>query len=265
MTHHDAGANDPASGGRPPGVSHDGPDASQGGPAAGHGGPDVPASLLSDLGRLREQARSIRHAYWLPLLLFGLVIGASSPFYLVTLPSPSGGVIWTGTGTFAAFSGVFIGNPTGLTIYWLLTMGAGLYVTWLWYRRHGRRVGLMTPARGFVVAGVVAGALIIVLPTMQPLPWDLVVRGTLPFLIIAATLWVLAWAERSRALLLVAAIFTGSALLASLYDVENIVTWFGWSLSTRFTTLPNVLLPALVLLVSGACAYVVQRRKRVTA
>jgi hypothetical protein len=34
-----------------------------------------------------------------------------------------------------------------------------------------------------------------------------------------------------------------------------------WSL----TTLPNILLPALVLLVSGAVAYLVQRRRQVAA
>ena len=264
MTQHDADANDPASrNGRD--ASRDGREASQGGPAARNGGPDAPARLLSDLGRLRMQARSIRHAYWLPLVLFGLVIGASSPLYLVTLPSPSGGVIWTETGTFAALNGLLIGNPTGLTIYWLVTIGAGLYVTWLWYRRHGRRVGLMTPARGFVIAGVVVGVLVIVLPTLHVLPGDLVVRGTLPFLIIAAALWVLAWAERSRALLLVAAVFTGTAILASLYNVENIMYRLGWSPSARFSTLPGILLPALVLLISGACAYVMQRRGRAAA
>ncbi|HEX5190672.1 MAG TPA: hypothetical protein VFW16_14080 [Streptosporangiaceae bacterium] len=264
MTQHDAGANDPASGSFRD-ASRDGHEASQRGPAARNSEPDEPARLLSDLGRLRMQARSIRHAYWLPLVLFGLVIAASSPFYLATLPSPFGGVIWTGTGTFAAFSGMLSGNATGLTIYWLVTIGAGLYVTWLWYRRHGRRVGLMTPARGFVIAGVVVGVLVIVLPTLQVLPGDLVVRGTLPFLIIAATLWVLAWAERSRALLFVAAVFTGTALLASLYNVENIMYRLGWSASVRFSTLPNILLPALVLLISGGCAFVVQRRGRAAA
>jgi hypothetical protein len=261
MTEGTAGANGPAPKNSEQG--HEAQGTGRGG--SGTGAPDAPASLLSDLGRLRKQARSVRHAYWLPLLLFGLVIGASSPFYLVTPPSRSNPLLLTGTGAFGALSGMFDANPAAQAIYWLLTIGAGLYVTWLWYRRHGRRVGLMTPARGFVIVGVIVGVLVIVLPAMQLLPGDLVVRGTLPFLIIAATLWVLAWAERSRALLVVAAIFTGTALLASLYNVENILYRLGWSPATRFSTLPNILLPALVLLISGACAYVVQRRKRVAA
>jgi hypothetical protein len=227
MTKGAAGANDPASGKSEQG--HEAPDTSRGG--SGRGAPGAPASLLSDLGRLRKQARSARHAYWLPLLLFGLVIGASSPFYLVTQPSQSDPVIWTESGTLAALSGMFDENPAALAIYWLLTIGAGLYITWLWYRRHGRRVGLMTPARGFVIAGVIVGVLVIVLP----------------------------------ALLLGAAIFTGTALLASLYNIENILYRLGWSPAIRFSTLPNILLPALVLLISGACAYALQRRRRVAA
>jgi DNA-binding MarR family transcriptional regulator len=39
------------------------------------------------------------------------------------------------------------------------------------------------------------------------------VRGTFPFVIIAAGLWVLAWAERSRALAVIAAVYTAAALL----------------------------------------------------
>ena len=100
---------------------------------------------------------------------------------------------------------------------------------------------------------------------MGVLPGDLIIRGTLPFLIIAAGLWTLARAERSRALLAVAAIYTGTALLASLYNIENVLFRLGWNPSPgqwQLTSLPNVLLPALVLLAAGTAAFVVQRRTR---
>ncbi len=32
-----------------------------------------PEEILSDLDRLRRQARTARHAYWFPLVLFGLL------------------------------------------------------------------------------------------------------------------------------------------------------------------------------------------------
>ena len=60
-------------------------------------------------------------------------------------------------------------------------------------------------------------------------PGDLVLRGTFPFVIIAAGLWVLAWAERSRALTVIAAVYTATALLASLYNIENVLFRLGWS------------------------------------
>jgi hypothetical protein len=239
------------------------PEEPQGPDEPGNGGGETSASWLSEVTRLRDGARSARHAYWLPLVLFGLVIGASAPFYLGPTPSRRGTVAFSGA--ILPWFGGQIGGQSVVLIYWLLAIGAGLYVTTLWYRRHGRRVGLMTPARGFVIAGVIVGVLVLVLPAAQALPGDLVVRGTLPFLIIAAALWVLSRAERSPALAVVAAIFTASALLASLYNIENLLFRLGWSptgAQWSLTTLPNILLPALVLLVSGAGAYLVQRRHR---
>jgi hypothetical protein len=99
-------------------------------------------------------------------------------------------------------------------------------------------------------------------------PDDLVVRGTFPLVIIAAGLCALAWAERSRALAAIAAVYTGAALLASLYNVENVLFRLGWKPGlgdSDLTSLPNLLLPALVLLVAGAGAFAVQRRHRVAA
>lgn len=60
-------------------------------------------------------------------------------------------------------------------------------------------------------------------------------------------------------------VYTGAALLASLYDVSNIIYRLGWNLPPSDESLPNVLLPAAVLLVAGAGAFAVQRRHRATA
>jgi hypothetical protein len=230
------------------------------------GATDTPARMLSEVSRLRSEARSARHAYWLPLVLFGLVIGGSAPFYVAPAPSHSTRLV----PSFTAIPGFspLLGGQSAEVVYWLLAIGVGMYATSVWYRRHGRRVGLMTPARGFVIAGVIVGALLLVLPTVRFLPGDLVVRGMLPFLIIAAALWVLARAERSPTLAVIAAVFTGTALLSSLYNIENVLFRFGWhptGSQWRLTTLPDILLPALVLILSGAGAYLTQRRRPVAA
>lgn len=96
---------------------------------------------------------------------------------------------------------------------------------------------------------------------------DAWIRGTLAFLIIAVGLWVLVRAERSPGLAVIALAYTAAALLASLYNVENLLFRLGWNpADSRFgwdwTVLPDILLPALVLLVSGLGAVLVQRLRR---
>ena len=247
--------------------------------------PDSPADLLAEMKALRRRTRAGRHAYWFPLVLFGLLTCAAAPFYIqpgyqnpgtevtnrpVPLPMLGG------------FPGVTIERFLGY--YWLAALLGGLLLTLLWYRLNARRVGLQTPTRVPVIAVAVLTVLALVIPLLSQVrsphwlswlqnlgvlwPGDLVVRGTFPFVIIAAGLWVLAWAERSRALAVIAVIYTATALLSSLYDVENILYWLGWNLSGRessLASLPNVLLPAIVLLAAGAGAFAVQRRHRATA
>jgi hypothetical protein len=134
-------------------------------------------------------------------------------------------------------------------------------------------VGLRTPAQGYLVIGFVLLALALVIPVLadhdshSPLrllmPGDLLIRGTFPFMIIAVSLCVLAWAERSIALTIIAATYLALSLVASLYDIENVLYRLGWNLSPAVSGLPNVVLPALVLLLSGASAWAVQRRHEV--
>ena len=237
-----------------------------------------PEELLSDLARLRRQARSARHAYWFPLVLFGLLTCASIPFYVSDVPQAGAGVAVLEVTSPPTLLGGAQAGRDGLFLawYWALALVAGYLLTWAWYRRHQRRVGLRTPARAFAVTGIVLAALAFLgplllaslsspyIPVGLPVE-DLWVRGTFAFLVAAAGLWVLAWAERSRALAVITLAYTGAALLASLYNVENLLYPLGWNpgygiASARLAMLPNVLLPALVLLVAGAGAFFLRPR-----
>ena len=184
--------------------------------------PDSQAELLAEMKALRRRARTARHAYWFPLVLFGLLTCASVPFYV-----PPGHQA-DGTGAIQAGPPLpILGGFPGFTVqrflgyYWLAALLGGLLLTLLWYRRNARRVGLATPARGYIITTAALTVLALVLPLLSQVrsphwlswlqylsvlwPGDLVVRGTFPFVIIAAGLWVLAWAERSRALAVIAA------------------------------------------------------------
>jgi hypothetical protein len=251
----------------------------------------TPEQLLGEARKARRQARRARHAYWFPLVLFGLLTSASVPFYIQR--------ILRGTGIFALnrtpagrvphavhavhvagpplLQSVYLGGIGALTsghaaYYWLAAMLVGLAATAVWYRLRGDRVGLRTPSRGFVITGLVLLVLALLIPILvtrggvRPLailmPGDLLIRGTFPPVLIGIGLCVLAWAERSVALTVIAAGYLALSLVASLYDIENVVYRLGWNLSPAATGLPNVVLPALVLLLSGAGAWVVQRRSR---
>jgi len=250
------------------------PGAAEAGPAGG------PGPLLADLARLRRRTRAARHAYWFPLILFGLLTCGAAPLY-VAAAAPQA----SGAHAFGPQPILLGGTPSGMGTfyigwYWAAALVGGYLLTLLWYRRHARRAGVWTPARGYLITGVVLTAAVLVIPPLTgwwvpvlALVWlpfgDLWVRGTLAFLIIAAGLWVLARAERSRALAVIALVYTAAALLASLYNVENIVFRLGWIPESAFawqlTVLPGALLPAAVLLLAGCGAFLAQRTRRSTA
>jgi hypothetical protein len=234
-----------------------------------------PEELLSDLARLRRQARTDRHAYWFPLVLFGLLTCASVPLYLADAAQAAPAVAIMRVSAPPSLLGGEMPGHNGILLgwYWAFALTAGYLLTYAWYRRNQLRAGIRTPARAFTITGIVLVAAAFLGPLLAAnlslpigLPaGDLWVRGTFAFLIAAAGLWVLAWAERSWGLAVITLVYTGAALLASLYDVENLVYRLGWnpgygSASARLAELPNVLLPALVLLVAGAGAFFLRPR-----
>jgi hypothetical protein len=227
-----------------------------------------PERLLAELTSLRRRTRSARHAYWLPLVLYGLLIGAAAPLY-VQRQDPRRTGIGVPPGPQVQLPGLGGYGDGYIAVYWLFALVAGFWLTALWYRRRGRQTGLLTSARGFVVVGVVVTAAIILLSAVPAVarlwPAALVIRGTFPLFVIAAGLFALAWAERSWALIVTAVLFTGGALLASLYDVENVLFRLGWAPGLGqlgLTALPNILLPAIILLVAGLCSFPAQRLRR---
>src|SRR5262245_29694212 len=74
--------------------------------------------VVADLGHadgpVAAQARATRHAYWFPLVLFGALIAASSPFFVEQMPTP-GVTIWvTGADPLPTFGGMF--QPAGADV-----------------------------------------------------------------------------------------------------------------------------------------------------
>jgi hypothetical protein len=210
-------------------------------------------------------------------VLFGLLTCASVPFYIREFPRthatyyrlPGPRFLQSGF-----LGGLGFTSLRGTAYYWLGAMLLGIAATVLWYRWRGDRIGLRTPARGYLITGLIIMALALLIPLVGGrgahmfllMPGDLVRRGTFPSVLIGLGLCFLAWAERSVGLTVIAVVYLALALLASLYNIQNVFyNWLGVGLGPTSGALPNVLLPALVLLLSGAGAWLVQRRQRAPA
>jgi DNA-binding MarR family transcriptional regulator len=87
------------------------------------------------------------------VVLFGVLTCASVPFYIQ--PGVPAGSSAQATGgapdlpVLGGFSGLLVHRYLGY--YWPAALLAGLLLTLLWYRRNARRVGLQTPARGYLI------------------------------------------------------------------------------------------------------------------
>jgi len=219
--------------------------------------------------QVRRRARLARHAYWFPLVLFGLLTLGSIPFYLRPFLTRAG-VSGRPSSRLGFLQSSYFPNPLfghGLPYYWLGALLAGIAATAAWYRWRGGRVGLRTPTRGYLITALVLLILAVLIPLITGsrsqvalMPGDLLVRGTFPFLIIAVGLCVLARAERSIALTAIVVGYLGLSLLVSLYDVVNVIDRLGWHIGQPEAALANVILPGLALVISGAAAWVLQRR-----
>ncbi|MEU8180451.1 hypothetical protein AB0B86_06690 [Micromonospora sp. NPDC049047] len=230
---------------------------------------DTPGELLASVTALQRRTRAVRNAYWLPLLLFGLLMAAAAPLYVESVEPPALRVgpenpALTGLG------GDFLERSAALGWYWLAALIGGYLLSLWWYRWHGVRVGVQTPTRPYVIAGIVGTTVGLVLPIVlrylllntgavistgtnwltTPL-LGISNRGMIPHLVIAAGLLVLARLERSRGLTVVATVYVAAIVLVTIYfqtaDFEP-------GDLNRHSFLMAALLPAPILLVGGGIA-----------
>jgi hypothetical protein len=238
----------------------------------GDSGPAA-AQLLDDMRVIRTQTSDAAHAYWLPLLLFGLVICGSLSFYERLSPSLHGPApvplpSSCHPGQPCRISGG-VGHLTVISAlgwYWQLAIPVATVLTVLWYRWRADRIGLRTPARGFLVTGLVLGEVVLLVSLLvatrahPPSGFFINTRHLASMLVIAAVLWVLAWAERSKILAAIVAVFIAVALPVD-YAIGGGIT--GGTTGAADLSLTSLrllgLAPALILLVGGAGAWLRQR------
>ncbi len=235
-----------------------------------------PEQLLADLTRIRGAVRRDRQAYAFPLLVFGLLTLASAPLYL-DFVGPDVLRASHGDPALAGLGGDLLEHSEAIGWYWLAVLLVGYLGTLWWYRRHALKVGVQTRTRNYLTAGILGvlgglalGPVLNFLASNTATPvseaarlilfpiYALLYLGLIPILVIAVGLLVLARLERSRLLAVTGVLLVVSLAVAAVY--VNTAP-FGDEFP-RFGYLPNVLLPALVLLIAGAVATTRARRTR---
>jgi hypothetical protein len=258
-----------------------------------------PRDLLDELSALRRRARRDRHGYWLPFLLFGVIVAAAIPLYLPArcgfacswsvddLPSVWHWLHPTGQAT-RAFA---FGDHPSLwkDLYWMVALTVGFLATVWWYRWRAGKVGVETSTRLYVqvtlfvllftalgwpiaLAVLVVGVVVATFLTRRKLRTAVVVLSLIlvahlvmvfpfgPLLVVAVGVLGLAWVERSALCTSFAVLFAVWALFVN-----------GWSTWVRSSTLWPVSLidfgdlPASsLILVLGGVGGLVARRVRGT-
>jgi hypothetical protein len=252
-----------------------------GGPerASGRGDP-APGQLLREMRAIRGRTSAAAHGYWLPLVLFGVLIAGSLPFFQRLGPAGLSPARRSGPGSCGRLvvnhpchlpAGTMPGTVIHVTIvtalgyYWQLAIPAGVVLTVLWYRWRGNRVGLRIPAQGFLITGLVLSELVLLVPLLVGQSGSLAgllhdTRHAGPLVIIAALLWVLSWAERSPALAVITACYLVATVVVSPFDDGGIGGGSTGAADVPLTSLRLLgLLPALILLGCGAGSWLAKR------
>ena len=190
-------------------------------------------------------------------LVFGMATLGSVGFYQQHNPCPTGQSFcsyrlsrFTTALLHSGLTPTFTGAHPAGGVYWLIAIPAAfaLVVVFFVVRGGGRPLGRIVSAVG---AGPVLLAALVMVGFGEPgagslLPSGFTARGLVGVVVLSVTMLVIAAVERNKALALLAAGAVGVALLANLYDIENVTGYIGNS-----ATVPNVIVPGAYFLLAA--------------
>jgi hypothetical protein len=220
-----------------------------------------PACAAPLATRLRGLGQA--NAFWLPLLLFGVLVCASATlFFFQDLESQLDTIYRVGdrVNTDAAQS-IDSFSRTSIDRYWTFALFAGSVGTAAWYAWTARYAGIRTRARGAVATWIIGGLLLRAPPVTIGAMWRLDGNGNAVLLAIAAGLLVLSWTSRSRLLASISVIFLAVSSLCVFYNPENLLP----AMTIGDSSALHVLLPGVVLLMGAATAWWLSSRRRLVS
>ncbi|HEV2371343.1 MAG TPA: hypothetical protein VGS19_04160 [Streptosporangiaceae bacterium] len=221
---------------------------------------DDPRGLLSDARELAQGVRRAQRATWFPLLVFAAITFVAIPVLGFSSPHLGSCVFVYPAGRAVAPVGraCAVDYTAGL-VYWPIAAVLAYVAIAAFYIRQSRARGVGTRVRPYAIVGIIL-ALVVTGASLWAfhhpsargvlLPPGLSNLGN-PASAIGYALLVLAWAERNRALLLVALGYTVVVLTRFT---------FGWVIHTPgFVVLPNLVVDGSVLLLAGIGFALAQR------
>ena len=189
---------------------------------------------MSDAERAKRRMWADRPSPALPLLLLAAVV--------------AGGIVMTLVQTNR--SGFYFDDPARLA-YWVLASLAAYLVIVLVARHQGYRGGIWVDRSPLAVAGTIALIIAVAVVGSWFVPGDLLIRGNVPVLALAAGVVVWAYRERRLGLWILAVVLVPLALLANLYDMENVLFRLGVQPFRYADQVVNLGVVAIVLLIAA--------------
>jgi hypothetical protein len=229
---------------------------------------DAARQVLSTTRQLARRVRRAQRGTWFPLLLLGLVVVASAPFYRM------GRHVVTCDPALGARGGVqiidrgaciqVVGWPAGM--YWILAFVMAYAAIGAFYVYRARSRGVGARVLPYVSAGIVAGLVFGIasawsqqLGVLGYLPTGPVAVGLVPLISIALALFVLARVERNWPLLAFAAGYLVVALLVCGVGVRGL----GPNLGPMWGFLPGLVVAGGALFLGGVGFALAERRRRI--
>jgi len=235
-----------------------------------YAGDSDPHQALSRARELVRRVRAAQRATWFPLMVFAAVSFASIPveryggYHTVTCKT------YTFNPAVGGLGRACLAYSNALFAYWPTALILAYVAIAAFYAHQARKRGVGTRVRPYVIAGIVLtvavmGATVWVIHSASlsldaGLPAQnlssLTGRLARPTVAIGLALLVLAWAERNIALL----VFTAGYLVILL-----VPTNFGWVLIGRWAFIPELVIPAGLLLLGAIGFALAQRPARLSA
>lgn len=180
--------------------------------------------LLDGVEEFRLRARADRPSPAIPLLLLAAVVAGALVVALIRA-----GQMYAPAGSSAEFVGLeFTPSSDWVRLGYWVVASIVAYASALWIaRRQGYRSGVWVDRLPLAMGGIGALVVSVIVAVGWYTPGDLLIRGNVPLLAIAVGVVVWAIRERLLGLWVVAALTVLLALLANLYDMENVLLRLG--------------------------------------